>query len=418
MLTIAGATFFSATFANWQKATELVPCSFEKNGTYNKEYKSYLLLILLDAAYQNLLDAKHRTNDEDYVAGLINDVVDVLTAREDYAAIVLRWGNWLERVILQDTDNHNEFKSSSFVANKLLYALGSKLKPADFIEKPAQDFENWEYWAHYAAMASNLYNGFIQKLSVERFTTDWQLDIYSWGNEKAQRLIQRSFDYAHYHGDLPGKPAYQLAYPFTKVENPGEEWDKLWQSAHALREIVQFGFKSDIYGSSYEERHEASRLLLLLFLTGLALLDLLVTTPETNKISNIKSLFKNLHTSLITLLYIDTTINKEKWQSLYRLLATRRVLWQGETENFFNKDDSPALNDFISYYHNDAYALAVLLENILINLKHSNKLASELQACNVNVVELVEKVKLLKQIDEKRYSLSVERLTKIANHTA
>lgn len=415
MLTVAGATFFSATFANWQKATTLVPCSFKKDGTYKKEYKSYLLLILLDAAYQNLLEAKSRTNDENYVIGLVNDVVDVLATREDYPAIVLRWGNWLERLALQDTDNHDEFKSNSFVANKLLYALGGKLQSADFIQIPAQDFENWEYWAHYSAMASHLHGGFIQKYSFESFAADWQLDIYSWGNEKAQRLIRKSFDYTHYRGALLGKQAYQLAYPFTKAEKPDEEWEKLWQSAHVLREIVQFGFKADIYGSSYKERHEASGLLVQLFLTGLALLDLLATAPDKKQTCSIKQLFKSLHSSLITQLYIDTTINQEKWQSLYRQLAIRRVIWQSETESIFNEADTPALIDFVSYYRNDIFALAVLLENILINLKSPGEFATRLQACNVNVEELVEKVELLKQVDGRRYSLSVKKLKQLAS---
>lgn len=413
MLSIAGVTFFSATFANWWQATKLVPCSFEKDGTYKKEYKSYLLLILLDAAYENLLEAKSRTNDEDYVIGLVNDIVEVLAARKDFPAIVLRWGNWLERLALQDTDNHDEFKSNSFVPSKLLDVLGGELDQADFIEIPAQDFENWEYWAHYSAMASHLHDGFIQKYSFESFAADWQLDIYSWGNEKAQRLIQKSFGYTHHTGDFPGKLAYKLAYLFTKASKPDEEWLKLWQSTHALREIVQFGFKADIYGSSYKERDEASGLLVQLFLTGLALLDLLVTAPD-KKTNSIKQLFKSLHSSLMTLLYIDTTMNQEKWQSLYRHLAIRRVIWQGETESIFNEADTPALNDFLSYYHNDTYALAVLLESILIKLKFPDEFVSQLKVCNVNVEELVEKVELLKQVDGRHYLLSVKNLSQLA----
>ena len=410
MLTIAGITFFGSTFANWQKAITLIPCSFKKDGTYKKEYKSYLLLILLDAAYQNLLEAKSRTNDENYVIGLVNDVVEVLATREDYPAIVLRWGNWLERLALQDTDNHDEFKSNSFVANKLLYELAGKLQSAGFIEIPTQDFESWEYWAHYSAMASHLHGGFVQKYSFESFAADWQLDIYSWGHEKAQLLIKRSFDYTHYRGDLPGKLAYQLAYTFTKAENPEKEWLKIWQSAHALREIVQFGFKADIYGSSYKERYEASSLLMQLFLTGLALLDLLVTAPDKKQTCSIKQLFKSLHSSLITQLYIDTTINQEKWQSLYRHLAIRRVLWQGETESVFEEADSPNFIEMAGYYKNDSFKLAALLENIFINLNTKENFKKKLTGWDLNIEGLVEEVDYLSEIDSRRYSLDIKEL--------
>lgn len=408
ILSISGITFFNATFVNWQRATMLVPCSFEEDGTYKQEYKSYLLLILLDVAYRNLFDAKHRTNDEDYVIRLIDDVVETLRGRNDYPAIVLRWGNWLERLVLQDSGNHDEFDSHAFIANKLLYVLGKNLNAESFIKKPAEDFESWEHWAHYSAMASHLYNKFLPECSFEDFAADWQLDVYSWGNEKAECLINKSYDYTYLRGNLPGKQAYQFAYPFTHAEAPEKEWLKLWKGVHPLREIVAFGFKSDVYGYSYKERHEASGLLILLFLTGLALLDLLVTVPDAKKLNSIKKLFECLHANLITMLYIDDTINKEKWQSLYRHLAIRRVIWMGETESIFNEDDFPALNDFIGFYSNDAYQLAMLLENILVNAKAPDEVLKQLQACGVNAEELIEKVNILNKTDERRYPLNIK----------
>lgn len=414
ILIASGAAFLGATFANWQLAMKLVPCSFEKDGKYKKEYKSYLLIILLDVAYQGLLEAKHRTNDEAYVIGLIDDVVEALTDRKDYPAIVLRWGNWLERLVLQDSDNHDEFKSHAFIANKLLFALGSKLKYTDFINDPAEDFEKWEHWAHYSAMASHLYNKFLPKFSFADFAADWQLDVYSWGNEKAQRLVNKSFDYTYQRENFPGKKAYQFAYPFTQSETPEDEWLKLWKGAYPLREIVAFGFKSDIYGYSYKERHETSGLLVLLFLTGLALLDLLVTAQGVKKIESIKKLFEHLHANLITVLYIDDTINKEKWQSLYRHLAIRRVIWMGETENIFHKNDYPTLNDFIGFYSNDAYELAMLLEDILVNVKAPNEVLNQLQTCGVSTEELVEKIDKLKKTDSRRYPLNIKLLSQFA----
>lgn len=408
ILIASGAVFLSATFANWQQALTLVPCSFEKDGKYKKEYKSYLLITLLDVAYQGVLEAKHRTNNEVYVTGLIDDVVEVLVDREDYPAIVLRWGNWLERLVLQDPGNHDEFDSHAFIANKLLYVLGKNLNVESFIKKTAEDFESWEHWAHYSAMASHLYNKFLPECSFEDFAADWQLDVYSWGNEKAQCLINKSYDYTYQRGNLPGKQAYQFAYPFTHAEAPEKEWLKLWKGVHPLREIVAFGFKSDVYGYSYKERHEASGLLILLFLTGLALLDLLVTVPDAKKLNSIKKLFECLHANLITMLYIDDTINKEKWQSLYRHLAIRRVIWMGETESIFNEDDFPALNDFIGFYSNDAYQLAMLLENILVNAKAPDEVLKQLQACGVNAEELIEKVNILNKTDERRYPLNIK----------
>lgn len=408
ILIASGAAFLSATFANWQLAMKLVPCSFEKDGKYKKEYKSYLLIILLDVAYQGVLEAKHRTNNEAYVTGLIDDVVEVLLDREDYPAIVLRWGNWLERLVLQDSGNHDEFDSHGFIANKLLYVLGKHLNVESFIKKPAEDFESWEHWAHYSAMASHLYNKFLPECSFEDFAADWQLDVYSWGNEKAQCLINKSYDYTYLRGNLPGKQAYQFAYPFTHAEAPEEEWLKLWKGVHPLREIVAFGFKSDVYGYSYKERHEASGLLILLFLTGLALLDLLVTVPGAKKLNSIKKLFECLHANLITMLYIDGTINKEKWQSLYRHLAIRRVIWMGETESIFNEDDYPTISNFIGFYSNDAYELAMLLENILVNVKAPDEVLNQLQACGISAEELIEKVNILNKTDERRYPLNIK----------
>lgn len=410
MLTIAGITFFGSTFANWQQATELIPYSFKKDGTYKKEYKSYLLLILLDAAYQNLLDAKYCTNDEDYVTGLINDVVEVLSTRKDYPGIVMRWGNWLERTILQDTGNHDEFNSSSFIANKLLLALGEKLESSEILTEPAKDFEQWECWTHYSVMSSYLFSGLLTSIETRRFTNDWDLDLFSWGNEKGDLLKQKSLEFILYNESFLGKKAYQLAYPLTKTTNPLEEWISLWESTHALREIVQHGFKASIYGTSYSERNKPSQLLVLCFTIGLALLDLLVTQPDDKDKPTIKELFKHLYSSLVTMLYIDKTINNKSWQSLYRHLAIRRVLWQGETESVFEEADSPNFIEMAGYYKNDSFKLATLLENIFINLNTKENFKKQLTGWDLNIEGLVEEVDYLSEIDSRRYSLDIKEL--------
>lgn len=410
LLAIAGVTFFRASFASWEQTIHLVPKSFDKKGVYQKEYKSYLLLILLDEAYQKINEAKLRTDNKDYVIRLINDVVEVLSTREDYPGIVMRWGNWLERTSLQDSGNHDEFNSSSFVANKLLHALGEKLESSEFLTEPAKDFEQWEHWVHYSVMSSYLFSGLLASIETRRFTNDWDLDLFSWGNEKGDLLKQKSLEFIPYNESFPGKKAYQLAYPLTKATNPLEEWISLWESTHALREIVQHGFKASIYGTSYSERNKPSQLLVLCFTIGLALLDLLVTQPDDKDKPTIKELFKHLYSSLVTMLYIDKTISNKNWQSLYRHLAIRRVLWQGETESVFEEADSPSFIEIAGYYKNDSFKLATLLENIFINLNTKENFKKKLTGWDLNIKDLVEEVDYLSEIDSRRYSLDIKEL--------
>lgn len=412
ILVIAEVTIFNATFANWEKTIELTPSFFKIDGVCNKEVKSYLLPILLDAAYQEITQAKLETKDEDYVLALINNVVDVLAKRKDFSAIVMRWGNWLERVTLQDENDPGELSSSSFVASKILYHLGKKIKckKINFITEPAEDFEGWEYWAHHSAMADHLYNDFLQEYKPDNFIEDWKLDLYSWGNEKAKKLLKKSFNFTHYDGNFPGKAAYQLVYPLTKAEKPYELWLGMWQQAHVLREIVQFGFKADVYGSAYKERNEASGLLILLFLTGLALLDLLVTTTTKKNNYAVKILLNELYDCLITMLYIDTTLNKKKWQSLYRHLAIRRYIWEDEVKSYFKENDEPQITNFIRHYKNDDFGLATLVENISINTQDKNKLKKYLSTCGVEIKSLIERVEILNLVDSRRYSLAMNEL--------
>lgn len=410
LLTIAGVTFFRASFASWEQTIHLVPKSFDKKGVYQKEYKSYLLLILLDEAYQKINEAKLRTDNNDYVIRLINDVVEVLSIRKDYPGIVLRWGNWLERTSLQDSGNYDEFNSSSFVASKLLHALGEKLESSEFLTEPAKDFEQWEHWVHYSVMSSYLFSGLLASIETRRFTNDWDLDLFSWGNEKGDLLKQKSLEFIPYNESFPGKKAYQLAYPLTKTTNPLEEWISLWESTHALREIVQHGFKASIYGTSYSERNKPSQLLVLCFTIGLALLDLLVTQPDDKDKPTIKELFKHLYSSLVTMLYIDKTISNKNWQSLYRHLAIRRVLWQGETESVFEEADSPSFIEIAGYYKNDSFKLATLLENIFINLNTKENFKKKLTGWDLNIKDLVAEVDYLSEIDSRRYSLDIKEL--------
>lgn len=412
LLALADVASLNATFANWVRAIELTPVSFNSQGTYKNEIESYLLPILLSAAYQEVIQAKLKTKDECYVIKLVENIVDILAIREDFLGIVMRWGNWLERVTLQDEHDTSDFSASSFVAGKLLHFLGSKVKAKglEFIKVPAADFERWEFWAHQAVMADHLHNGFLQEYKLDCFINDWQLDIYSWQSKKAKNLLQKAFDYTHYRGSFPGKIAYQLAYPLTKTNSPDELWLGMWKNTHALREIVQFGHKTDVYGSSYKERNKAGDLLLVLFLIGLALLDLLVTHNPIRNIRAIKKLFSDLYSSLVFMIYIDNTINKEKWQSLFRHLAIRRYIWECDTDDVFDQSDTPAVSDFIELYKNDAFELARLVENILINTQHKNKLKCYLKDCGMELEVLIDNVKTLVEVDSGRYSLEISEV--------
>lgn len=57
---------------------------------------------------------------------------------------------------------------------------------------------------------------------------------------------------------------------------------------------------------------------------------------------------------------------------------------------------------------NDAYQLAMLLENILVNAKAPDEVLKQLQACGVNAEELIEKVNILNKTDERRYPLNIK----------
>lgn len=417
LLTLANVTNLNATFSNWVKAIELTPISFNNKGVYKKEIVSYLLPILLNAAYQEVIQAQHETKDEFYVIALVNNIVDTLAVRKDFIGIVMRWGNWLERVTLQDKDDPSDFSSASFIAGKLLNFLGCKVKAKNlkFIKTPAQDFERWEFWAHHSVMADHLYNGFLKEYKPDCFINDWTLDLYSWQSKKAKDLLQKAYDYTHYRGSFPGKLAYQLAYSLTKADHPDELWLDMWKNTHALREIVQFGFKADMYGSTYKERSDASGLLVVLFLIGLALLDLLATHKTARNVGAIKQLFVKMHTSLGFMLYIDSTINKEKWQSLFRHLAIRRYIWECDTDTLFNKSDAPTVSDFIMYSKNDIFELSKLIENILINTQNKKRLKDCLVNSDVDINKLIEKIEALNQFDSKRYSVVMSEIKLFAN---
>lgn len=417
LLAVSGITFFGATFSTWQQVIELIPNSFEKNGTYSKSIKSYLLPLLLEFAYRQLLQAKQHTESKEHALALISNIVEALEERQDFVAIVMRWGNWLKRITLQDTENTDEFSSSSYIAGKLIDALGERIQSKDllFLIDPAKDFEGWEHWAHHSLMADFVYKKYLPVYAVDKFKEDWQLNLLSWKTPKAEQLQKRAFDYIGHNENYPSKVAYQLAYLFTKTANPYKEWKSLWQNTQILRELVQFGFKTDIYGLAYDERTEASNLLVQCFSIGLATLDLLVTDEEAARKTEIKKLFSCLHACLITMLYIDTTINQEKWQSLYKHLAIRRVLWQGGTEEVFSSSDVPTLNEFIELYEKDTFQLATLLENILLNLETTPNIESELRHSSIDFKCLVVEFDKLKKIDARRYSSEIQRLKFFAN---
>src|SRR5699024_125752 len=100
----------------------------------------------------------------------------------------------------------------------------------------------------------------------------------------------------------------------------------------------------------------------------------------------------------------------KNWQSLYRHLAIRRVLWQGETESVFEEADSPSFIEIAGYYKNDSFKLATLLENIFINLNTKENFKKKLTGWDLNIKDLVAEVDYLSEIDSRRYSLDIKEL--------
>ena len=204
-------------------------------------------------------------------------VIKTLSKRKDALPLFSRWSTWLMRqLLIQGMKDIEDIRSSAYVDNCLIEAIGKKFKEKSIITTLPPDAASWEFWVYRMVLASYARDGWIKCPESDSFLKEWKLTFNDWSSSKGIQLRERAKFCVSFDLGFPSDIAHFLAYPIVMSPSPEATWISLWDSTFLLREIVEFGdseTKPLLHEYRSSNKVRTNELLLLLFRIGLAILD-------------------------------------------------------------------------------------------------------------------------------------------------
>ena len=424
-LSVSGIGGFYPSLEKWLALVPLAPSAFEDDGTWNGSLLIPLLLVDArtqiiragtDLPYQGAseLEIEHVKTDAN---AIIETVLASLAARPDAAPLFARWSTWIMRQLLGRTEQDIEdARNSAYFDNALIEAIGSKINPMTVVHSSPADASNWEPWCYRCVMAFHAHSGWISPPSDSSFLLEWQITPDEWDTEKGLSLRKRSDLLVTMNKEIPGLHAHLLAYPIVRSASPLQGWKCLWDAAHVLREIVEFG-DVDASNSDYKLRSEAANLVLLIVCIGIAVLDQCVSLVDAPAPKDLATLHEKLATAVTEMLEIDDTLTREKWLSIFRRLATRRLIWDAQLSNrpsspsqFFQPDDKPTFSNYLESTKGNSFELLNIIESALLNECNRANLHNLVHAASIDLPGAVSVARRLNQCHPNKYPINERQL--------
>ncbi|HBN8198467.1 hypothetical protein ACM79J_26385 [Pseudomonas aeruginosa] len=416
----AGVGAFNPRFAQWEAFVSKAPSTFSQDGGWTG---SLLLPLLLAHARQELLEpGRHiprydadETNVAaitDQVSEMVDVVVKTLASREDAPGAFIRWSTWLIRQMLRQKESEfSDIRSGTFVDDALLKAIGKTIQGGPHILTPPEDAAPWEAWCYRCVRSLFAHEGLIEPPPFEDFASEWRLSLESWHDYQGRSLLERA-DLHLPRDDTPGLSANLLAFPLASRKGFALAWKQLWDSTYPLREVIEFG-SPDARTNTYSDRADASHLLLLLGFIGLACFDQTATRfteGEEGLAEEMACLHEALAAAAQEVLYMDDTLNHNKWKVMLQHLALRRVYWDsaytpGHRAPIFAKQHAPTIQAYLQHFRADPSDLVALLHACMLNELDTSLLRQDLRGASVDLRTCVDTLKQLNTLRDNRYPM-------------
>lgn len=416
----------------WKQMIAIAPPAFEAGGRWNGSVLMPLLLVearnQLLLVRQNFRTPAPAPGELDGIKQEITDTAELiataLALRPDVSAIISRWTPWLMRQVLSHTSNDvADVKSSAFVDDTLIDAIGRKLGNNALLQTSPADAATWEAWSYRCVQSSFAYNGHISVLTWEAFGNEWCLAPEDWPGKKGMLLREHANLITIMSKETPGIAANLLAYPIAQSPSPGQVWIGLWNDAITLREIVEFG-DSDATSDEYSSRSEAGRLLLLLFRIGLAILDQGAAkcyNSDSHEAESLVHLYRALVSAAREMREIDSTLNHDEWLSVAQHLTVRRMIWEQSSDNdsasrnfqIFKADVAPTVADLLGEVKGNVIELVAILQSLLLNSPDASRLKTALNRASISLPDIVRSIRRLNQYHPRKYPVDEAQLKEL-----
>lgn len=433
-LFVCGIGSFSPSLESWIFFSKFCPPAFNDDGSWNGSIVFPLLLVAARSELLQYSSEVYRQPVSGYEIGALDPrpeilstseiILDVLQKRPDAIALFTRWSTWLMRqVLVHSTKDVTDDIGPAFVDKTLIEEIGKRCKAVSVLHVLPSDAYPWEYWCYQCVLSSHAHSGFIDPPSISEFKHDWRISTDEWAEGKGRELAARARHCGLTCKDFPSIAAQLLAYPIVRTGTPTATWLEMWNSAVALREVVEFGdFDAD--KDEYRSRCAASELLNLLFRIGLAMLDQQMNLEASTDITKGRQC-GNLHQALFNsareMYEVDDTLEQGRWRIALRHLATRRFLWASlysssqdeHNPHTFAHPDSPTFSDYLSDAKSDVFELIGILSSVLLNQPDMDALRREIRDAKIDIAQCVSLAGRLNQINSQRYPIDDGQLKSI-----
>lgn len=425
----AGVGAFTPRFAVWERCASDAPDAFAEDGSWNGSVLMPLLLLrardeLLEPGRQlprfdaNQTEMASLTSEVD---ALVQAVVDVLARRADAPGVFARWSTWLMR---QQLRQHNQdpvdIRSSDYVDKALVVRLGRAVAVRGLIPAPPAGAAPWEAWCYQCVLSMLADEGIGEPPPFAAFADQWELTPEDWHQRKGRDLLARASTRLP-SDEIPGLFAHLLVFPLASSAGFAAGWLGLWNSAHYLREVLEFG-SFDAVESDYSDSSDASHLLLLLGCMGLACFDQAASRlgkDDQVKADELVSLHRILTSAAMEISQLDDTLNRDRWQTILQHLALRRIYGDERVActsraAVFAPGDETLIQAYMQYFQADPGDLIEFLHACMSNRFDAAMLRDELQGAAIDLQACVANLQRLHELNDRRYPLRADALRAIA----
>lgn len=425
----AGVGAFTPQFSVWEACANAAPDAFAKDGGWNG---SVLMPLLLLRARDELLEPGRQlprigaseaevASITSEVEALVQAVVDVLARRADAPGMFARWSTWLMRQQLrQRNQDPVDIRSSDYVDKALVVRLGRAVLDRGLVPAPPADAAPWEAWCYQCVLSMLAAESIGEPPPFVPFADQWQLTPEDWHQQKGRDLLARASTRLP-SDEIPGLFAHLLVFPLASRAGFAAGWLRLWNSAHYLREVLEFG-SFDAVENDYSDRSDASSLLLLLGCMGLGCFDQAASRlgkDDPVEAGELVSLHGFLTSAAMEISQLDDTLHRDRWQTILQHLALRRIYGDERVAGtsraaVFAPEDETSIQAYLQYFHADPGDLIAFLHACMSNGFDAAMLCDELQGGAIDLQACVTSLRRLHELNQRRYPLRADTLRAIA----
>jgi len=386
-------------FRTWHALLEAAPPAFADNGSWSGDC---LVPMLLAAGHEALGGRGHRGRAipaPSDVARLAEAMAACVAARPDAVGLGRWWAPLAAACVASPPDQRSDAEVRAGANEVLLRALARRLPRLAWDPSTEAWAASREGWCLRAAAAMAAAEGTAAMPAFEGFVDPWKLSPDEVHGERGAELERLAGPFLPMEDWPHGPGAALLGLPFAAEPDGAVAWARLWHDAACLREIVEFGWPTEEWGSAASR---AADLLRLAFAVGLAALDRVGRPPHAAERAAAPAAWLGaLFDAAREMRAIDGP-GYEDWTLALRVLALHRARHAGAGVAAPARGTEPTLATVLASFGGDAVAVVAAIVDLAGDGVGLPEILDALRAAGIDPAWAVETTTRLADADPQR----------------